>query len=237
MSSSKLKWLLPKKLYRKYSSPSVIIPFRICYIFLTYYSFAIFTQANLLAKQLKNNSSHTSLIRDKQEFKKIFESFYPALYLYASTIINDDIFIEDLVQEVFIKLWEKAEDFQHLNAVKSFLYTSVKNKCLNHIEHSKVVQKHKDFTLQHESNISIANNQIIEEETHRLIYNAINELPPGCKNVLLLSINGLKNDEIAEELNISVNSVKTQKKIAYKQLRVKLKDIYLIAGIIFGNIF
>jgi RNA polymerase sigma factor (sigma-70 family) len=80
------------------------------------------------------------------------------------------------------------------------------------------------------------NNLIIEEETHRLIYNAINELPAQCRKVLLLSINGLKNNDIAQELDITVNTVKTQKKIAYKQLKIMLKDIYAIVGMCFGKI-
>lgn len=163
--------------------------------------------------------------------------FYPALCLFAESIVHDNFIAEDLVQDAFIKLWEIADDFENSFAVKSFLYTSVKNKCLNLIEHNKVKQKHREFAQNEWINDANISNQIIEEETHRLIYNAINELPHECKNVLLLSIQGLKNNEIANELHISINTVKTQKKIAYKQLRIKLKDVYLLAGIILGNNF
>jgi RNA polymerase sigma-70 factor (ECF subfamily) len=185
---------------------------------------------------LDNNLNNSIILNNKQEFKKLFDLYYPALYLFASTIVNDNFLAEDLVQEVFIKLWEKSDGFDNIHAIKSFLYTSVKNKCLNHIEHEKVIQKHKEYTQHELLNYAVINNQIIEEETHRLIYNAINELASECKNILLLSINGLKNKEIAEELHISVNTVKTQKKIAYKQLKIKLKGIYLIAGLLFGSI-
>ena len=186
-----------------------------------------------MSDKIKNKD----VFRKKQEYKNCFDLYYPSLCLFASKIVLDYSIAEDLVQEVFIKLWEKFENFNNEYAIKSFLYTSVKNRCLNHIEHNKVIKKHEDIIQQTSSNDFEINNNIIEEETHRLIYNAINELPNQCKNVLLLSIHGLKNIEIAEELHISVNTVKTQKKLAYKQLKINLKDIYPILGLLFGHIF
>jgi len=178
---------------------------------------------------LKINFKH----KNKNEFEILFNSFYPALCSFASSLNIKQVVSEDIVQEVFISLWENLENFDNEKSVKSYLYTSVKNKCINYLEHEKVIQKHKKFEkIENEIPYS---NQIIEEETHRLIYNAINELPASCKNVLLFSINGLKNAEIAEELNISVNTVKTQKKIAYKQLKIKLKNIYLLTGVLFKH--
>ena len=179
---------------------------------------------------MKKNTKHT----DIKEFEILFHSFYPALCSFASTFKIKKEQAEDIVQEVFVSLWEKIENFENEIAIKSYLYTSVKNKCLNLLEHEKVIQKHIDQSKNELLNSSNINNKIIEEETHRLIYNAINKLPTSCRNILLLSINGLKNNEIAEELNISVNTVKTQKKIAYKNLKIKLKDIYLLAGIFLG---
>lgn len=129
-----------------------------------------------------------------------------------------------------------SEKFTCESAAKSFLYSSVRNSCLNHLEHNKVKIKHAKYTRYELLNGSEINNRIIEEETHRLIYNAIKELPAQCRKVLLLSINGLKNNEIAEDLKISENTVKTQKKIAYKQLKIKLKDIYPLIGLLVGNI-
>ncbi|MFC2138375.1 RNA polymerase sigma-70 factor [Bacteroidota bacterium] len=172
---------------------------------------------------------------NKNEFKILFNSFYPALCSFASSFNLKTEQAEDIVQEVFITLWDKIEDFNNENAIKSFLYTSVKNKCINYLEHKKVIQKHADHAKNNSFNTSNFDDQIIEEETHRLIYHAINELPASCKNILLLSINGLKNSEIAEDLNLSINTVKTQKKIAYKQLKIKLKDVYFISVILFNQ--
>lgn len=185
---------------------------------------------------MKTNLNYNRTFKDKKAFKQLFNSYYPSLCLFASNIVFDYSVAEDLVQEAFVSFWEKSGDFNSEQAARSFLYTSVKNRCLNHLEHNKVIKKHKKITQQTSANSSEINNKIIEEETHRLIYNAINELPTQCKNVILLSINGLKNSEIAEELHVTVNTVKTQKKIAYKQLKIKLKDIYPLIGLLVGNI-
>jgi len=171
---------------------------------------------------------------NNEAFEEIFSSFYPALCNFANNFVYDVQVSEDFVQEVFISLWDYKKNFDDLLSLKSFLYKSVRNKCLNFIKHQKIVSNHIDASLKDMENDAFYFDHIIEEETHRLIYDAINELPPGCRKILLLSINGLSNPEIAEDLNISVNTVKTQKAIAYKQLRVKLKELFILAGVSIG---
>jgi RNA polymerase sigma-70 factor (family 1) len=174
---------------------------------------------------------HKSLtLNNKQDFKKLYVLFFPALYQFALKIVKDQFCAEDIVQEVFMNLWDNGREFKTIQKVKSFLYTSVKNKCLDHLEHETVIQKHREHSINRVEFDKTIDYRIIEEETYRLVYNAINELPPECKKILMHSINGLQNTEIAKEMNISVNTVKTQKKIAYRQLRIQLKDIYLIIG-------
>lgn len=176
---------------------------------------------------MDSTSSHKKTFKDQKEFKKIFDAYYPALCLYAASFVNDHSVAEDLTQEIFIKLWTNFGNFSNDYAVKSFLYTSVKNSCLNHLEHLKVIRKHREHTMENEPAESPETSLgIIEEETHRLIYMAINELPPQCRNILMMSMDGLTNDEIAGALHISINTIKTQKKIAYKHLKIRLKDIY-----------
>lgn len=130
--------------------------------------------------------------------------------------------MEDLVQDCFIHFWENKSNFDQLATIKSFLYTSVRNKCLNQIKHENVKQKHEGqiaYELHSEHSFK---NHIIEEETFNLLHAEIQNLPDAAKNIMLLALNGLKNPEIAEELNVSVNTVKTQKKIAYAKLKDKL---------------
>jgi len=165
-------------------------------------------------------------------FENIFNSFFPALCSFATTYVHDHSVSEDVVQEVFIALWNNRENFNDPLSLKSFLYTSVRNKCLNFIKHQNVANKHLEASEKELESELVFFDHLIEEETHRLIYNAIDELPPHCKKILLLSLNGLTNPEIADQLNISINTVKTQKAIAYKQLRIKLKDLIVLIGLI-----
>lgn len=115
------------------------------------------------------------------------------------------------------------------------MYTSIRNYCLNHIEHLQVADKYKQFISNKAADFEEFDHNILLEETHSMIYRAICELPPRCKEIVLFSMNGLKNYEIAQELKISENTVKAQKKIAYKQLKIKLKNIYPLAGIFLSS--
>ena len=161
---------------------------------------------------------HKNIIRhinrgDKKAFREVFDHYFNALAAFGFKYVSDQFVAEDLVQEVFISMWEKRKDFSHLNALKSFLYTSVRNKCLNHIKHQSVVQKHENaLVYELESDLHFTNH-IIEEETFNLLHAEIKDLPRSAQGIMMLALNGLKNQEIADELNISLNTVKTQKKI------------------------
>jgi RNA polymerase sigma-70 factor (ECF subfamily) len=184
---------------------------------------------------LDNHSDISLTLNNKQDFKKLYVLFYPALYQFALKIVKNRFGAEDIVQEVFFNLWVRGGEFKTIQKVKSFLYTSVKNKCFDHLEHEAVILKHKKYSKNQEKSDKAIDYRIIEEETYRLIYTAINTLPPECRRILMLSIKGLQNTEIAKKMNISVNTVKTQKKIAYKHLRIQLKDIYFILGLLLNH--
>lgn len=161
---------------------------------------------------------------DRDSFKYIFDIHFNSLCAFAKRYLSDVSQAEDVVQESFIGLWEKREDFNHINAAKAFLYTSVRNKCLNILKHKTVIIKHEEeLILQLESD-QFFTEHIIEEETFNKLLFEINLLPQSCKEITMLALNGLKNSEIAEELNISINTVKTQKKIAFSKLRHKMSD-------------
>jgi RNA polymerase sigma-70 factor (family 1) len=159
---------------------------------------------------------------DKQSFRLLFNTLYPVMCLFSKKFLNDYDDSEDIVQEVFIELWNQRAKFESFDQIRAFLYLSIKNKCLNFKKHLLVREK---YAL-----ISIANNEnvfeeyVLEAEVVQNINYAINNLSEQRKQIILLSMQGLKNDEIAENLQISVNTVKLQKKIAYKQLRDKLKS-------------
>lgn len=108
---------------------------------------------------------------------------------------------------------------------KAFLYTAVRNKALNELEHSKVVYEYAQNVIEKKKD-SFFHDAIVEEETYRIVSEAINKLPDQMKAIMQLSLEGKKNAEIADRLNISTETVHTLKKIAYKKLRENLKDYY-----------
>ncbi|MCT4602297.1 MAG: RNA polymerase sigma-70 factor [Marinifilum sp.] len=167
------------------------------------------------------------------EFKKIFDTFYKGLFLFAQKYIAECDVVEDIVQEIFIKLWEKRDTIENTSAVKAFLYIGVKNKALNYFRHQKIVQKYQKEMIQLKSQESFFKNHLIEEETYRLLLQSIKQLPEQTRKVCILSMNGVKNAQIAEQLDISTSTVKYHKKQAITILQGKLKDhLYLIPIII-----
>ena len=166
------------------------------------------------------------LIKDIQQgnrvaFKQFFEGFYPSACVFAKKYLNDMAMAEDVAQDAFIEFWKKKERFSDYRAVKGFIYTVTRNNCLNQIR----IRNLREEILRKELTSDDYFYELVqEEETYRIIYQAINNLANQSRKIILLSMKGYKNPEIAEELYISVNTVKTLKKNAYKELRNKLKD-------------
>ncbi|NOU59322.1 RNA polymerase sigma-70 factor [Marinifilum caeruleilacunae] len=177
---------------------------------------------------MKTYSDKTITVENNESlsYNDLFNEMYSALCMFAGRFLVVASDGEDLVQEVFVKLWDKFEEFNSLNAVKAYLYQATRNACLNEIRHEKVKRKYESHQVKQVESESYYLKQVVEEETSRIIANSIDELPPQCKKILQLSMQGLKNQEIADDLGISVNSVKTQKAIAYKTLRSKLQNIF-----------
>ena len=143
-------------------------------------------------------------------FKELFDEFYQALCVFALTYVKDQVQAADIVQEVFIKYWNRRGDFDNLFKVKSFLYTVVRNDCLNTIRNNKEIRE--DISLI-ESDAFFVDN-LVEEEAYRIFYNAVEALPLQTREVIQLTLDGLKNAEIAVHMGIAASSVHTLKKLA-----------------------
>lgn len=160
----------------------------------------------------------------------MFDTFYTSLCIFSNKYIGNLDLCKDIVQEVFIKIWNEQLTFNDDNHLKAFLYTAVRNKSLDYIKSKEFKSKH---SLKPEiSETILASNsyfekQVLIEETSRLVNEAVNSLPYKCKKIIHLSLKGLENKQISEELSISLNTVKTQKRIAYQKLRPLLKGTYL----------
>ncbi len=164
------------------------------------------------------------------DFDTYFLKYHPILLLFTRKFIEDEQQALDLVQEVFIKFWEKGVVSQNEGQVKSFLFTSVKNNCLNYLKHQKVVRKfEQQFALRlkelEASYYLSGEKSLIEQEAMKKIEVAIDSLGDIYKEVIFLSrIEELKNSEIAEKLHIPVRTVETRIFRALSLLKEKISS-------------
>ena len=167
---------------------------------------------------------------DKSNFKQIFEKYFSGLVGFGNNYVGDVSLSEDLVQEVFVSLWEKQDEYQNETALKVYLYRAVRNKCLNHIKHEQVKKNYQNETLPNLETEEFFLDQVLSEEVSRMLYKFIEELPKQRQQIIRYSLLGLKNPEIAEIMGLKLNTVKSHKLNAYKQIREKFgKHAFLIA--------
>jgi RNA polymerase sigma-70 factor (family 1) len=156
----------------------------------------------------------------KESYQIIFNTLYPVMCLFARKYINDYDDAEDITQEVFVELWNRRAKFESFDQIKAFLYLSIKNRCINFIKHINIKRKYAETTLSDTD--TFFDEFVIEAEVIQNLNNAINNLPEQQKQVIILSMQGLKNEEIAQSMQISINTVKLYKKNAYQQLRTQI---------------
>ena len=162
---------------------------------------------------------------DEKAFEKLFHAYYGHLCLFASRIIQDDFSAEEIVQDFFVKLWEKRHQLTIETSVKSYLFRSIKNLCLNFIQHNKTKLRYAQTILSEVSNNKTDDDNFTEINLAEKIEESIQSLPTKRREIFRLSReDGLKYREIAEKLNISIKTVETQMGLAIKTLREKLKS-------------
>lgn len=149
---------------------------------------------------------------------------YKRICAFGYRYIPDASAVEDIIQDVFLSLWERKKDFEHPDSIKSFLYTTARNKCLNYLKHKKVIRKHESSLIKELESDQFFIGHVIEEEVFNQLHSEINMLPEASQKIMILSLKGKKIKEIAQQLGISENTVKTQKKLAYAKLRIKLSS-------------
>ncbi|MDX1283754.1 MAG: RNA polymerase sigma-70 factor [Draconibacterium sp.] len=160
---------------------------------------------------------------NKVVYESLFSEYYESLVRFAEKYIFDQHASEDLVQELFIHVWEQASRMEIKTSIKAYFYQAIRNKCLNYLKSLKVKDKHNLLYIEALIN-GDDDAELYDPEIIQKIKDAIDELPPQMSRVFRLKLlDGLKQDEIAAELDISVNSVKTH----LKRARVKLRESLL----------
>ena len=182
-----------------------------------------------------NTDSHFLINRlrkgEEAAYEMLFKEYYKVLTVFANKYIKDIETSKELVQELFVHLYERRETLDINSSLKSYLFRSVHNRCINFINAQKIRDKYAEH-VNYTNNI--AQNSLEEEvnlsELENALYKAIGELPPKCQAIFKLNrFEGLSNVEIADKLTLSKRTVETQISKALKILRLKLEP-YMAVG-------
>lgn len=168
---------------------------------------------------------------DERAFQVLFRKYYQAMCHFANQYLTDREVAEEIVQEMFVKLWEKRSVLNIETSVKHYLFRSVRNHCLNQIQHEKIKKQYASKILESASQEINPDDYFLEVDLVQRIEKSIESLPPKRREIFRLSREqGLKYKEIADALDISVKTVEAQMGLALKHLREELKDFsnYLI---------
>ncbi|MDP2335083.1 MAG: RNA polymerase sigma-70 factor [Bacteroidota bacterium] len=162
---------------------------------------------------------------DEQAFQALFLKHYSAMCHFAGQFLNNSELAEETVQDMFVKIWEKRESLNIETSVKHYFFRSVRNHCLNQIQHEKIKKQYASKILQSSHQDIDPGQYYLEVDLIQKIEKSIDSLPPKRKEIFRLSREqGLKYTEIAGKLNISVKTVEAQMGLALKHLRTELKD-------------
>ena len=175
--------------------------------------------------------------RDKVIFDYIFNYYYSSLCAFSMQYIKDRNAVEDLVQDFFVSVWVEAPRLHIESSLKSYLFSGIKNRCLDYQKHLKVFEKYRAFILfaSNDEDNSF-DHYFAESELRQAIDKSMLKLPPRCREIFELSRHsGLSNQEISDKLEISKRTVELQISNALKILRKDLVEylpIWLIVWLI-----
>ncbi len=183
---------------------------------------------------------------NKKGFEILFRTYYKRLCAYAASFVSQNDIAEDIVTEVFLKLWEKRGSIAITISISSYLFQSVKNSCINYLTREKsrkqMVSENEinlfNIKIQYQLSDKYPLSDIIGHELEEKIKNEIEKLPEQCSQIFYLSrFEELSHRQIAEKLGISENTVKVQIYRALIKLRKGLKDYLPIIIIQFPDFF
>ena len=169
----------------------------------------------------------------EKAFQELFLRYYAQLVVFARKVVIDDDLARELVQDVIVNFYEKRKEIKIHSSLKAHLYQSVRNRCLNQIKHSQIRRDHHaNIYINKKSEEAYVDDKLEETELEQKIFSIIQTLPGQCKKIFEMSrFEGVSNQEIADDLNLSKRTVETQISKALKVLRKNLAG-YLEAWIV-----
>ena len=164
---------------------------------------------------------------DVGQFELLFRSSYVSLVRYAKTLIKDHDTAEEIVQDLFFRLWKDKEKLNIECSLNGYLFRSVHNKCLHYIEHNRVVERHAEEMLYQQSESLESPSDILNyKELQEKVARILERLPERCGKIFTMSrFEGLKYSEIAEKLSVSIKTVEANMGRALKEFRKELTPL------------
>lgn len=176
---------------------------------------------------------------DTGSFEQVYHAHCKALVRYANTILKNQDEAEDIVQQLFVGLWTKRDSLEVNTSLKSYLYKAVHNSSLNRIKQLQIKEGHNNQIEYVTEKYALSPNAVLDgKEVQEAIDTAIGELPDQCRIIFTMSrYQGLKYQQIADQMNLSVKTVENQMGKALKYLRTRLHDYLpsVIVMLLFGN--
>lgn len=167
-------------------------------------------------------------------YELIFRRYYVSLCGFATRFVEQPETSEGIVQDIFLKLWEKRGTLAIDTSLKSYLFRAVYNSCVNHLAHTKIKNRYLSAVRESIAKNEHAGDPVLDSLTYKELDNKITEaietLPADCKRIFKMSrFDGMKYAEIAENLQISVKTVETQISRALQKLRRELREFMVNA--------
>lgn len=136
--------------------------------------------------------------------------------------------IEDVVQDAFLNLWEKRNEFKTESTIKAYLYKIVRSFSVDTIRRRNIANRYAEKIVLEKEDQEFFLENIVESEVFQMIQTVFNELSPSCREVYQLSLHGKSHEEISQLLDISINTVKKHKNNANHYMRERLKHVLSI---------
>ncbi len=188
-------------------------------------------------KPILNKEEHYLLAElccgNKEAFSLLFKKYYKDLVLFAGIFLKDRACCEDVVQNIFVQLWEGRKTLQIETSLKSFLLKSVKNRCLDALRHDQSVKEYEKYMQVYSTYGDMdTENYILYSNLQAHLNDALKKLPDTCRQAFAMNrFEGLKYKEIAQRLNVSERTVEVRIGKAIELLRLYLKDFFVLVWI------
>jgi RNA polymerase sigma-70 factor (family 1) len=179
------------------------------------------------------NDALQALIRGREEgIDFLFQQYYTQLCYFAGTLLNDDFLAQEITSDAFTKLWQSRQTLATEGSIKAWLYSTVRNASIDHLRKVKRLRV-SESGLQSATTIEQSVlHTIIESETIDRIIETIGKLPPQCRRIFrLFYLHGKSYNEIAQELNLSPQTVRNQKQRAAKLLRKMILPLFFLLNL------